>query len=117
MCSRASTSRRRCSRPFSRVKRVWYDHGRVMGRVSPVIGVVGDFNPKNPTHQFTNRALDHLGLRFEWVPTDVLGDEPGARLAAYDGLWIAPASPYRSMDGALSAIRYARERGVPLVGT
>ncbi len=39
------------------------------------------------------------------------------RLAAYDGLWIAPASPYRSMEGALGAIRYARERGVPLVGT
>jgi CTP synthase (UTP-ammonia lyase) len=32
-------------------------------------------------------------------------------------VWIAPASPYRSMDGALRAIRYARERGVPLVGT
>ena len=85
--------------------------------VSAVIGIVGDFNPKNRTHRFTNTALDHLGLRFEWVPTDAIEDEPEKRLAAYDGVWIAPASPYRSMDGALSAIRYARERGVPLVGT
>jgi len=38
--------------------------------VSAVIGIVGDFNPKNRTHRFTNTALDHLGLRFEWVPTD-----------------------------------------------
>ena len=85
--------------------------------VSAVIGIVGDFNPKNRTHRFTNTALDHLGLRFEWVPTDAIEDELETRLAGYRGLWIAPASPYRSMDGALSAIRYARERGVPLVGT
>jgi len=85
--------------------------------MSALIGVVGDFNPKNPTHRFTNEALDHVRLPFEWVPTDAIEDEPEKRLAAYHGIWIAPASPYRSMDGALAAIRYARERGVPLVGT
>ena len=85
--------------------------------MSGLIGVVGDFNPKNPTHRFTNEALDHVRLPFEWVPTDAIEDEPEERLAAYHGIWIAPASPYRSMDGALAAIRYARERGVPLVGT
>jgi len=85
--------------------------------MSALIGVVGDFNPKNPTHRFTNEALDHVRLPFEWVSTDAIEDEPEKRLAAYHGIWIAPASPYRSMDGALSAIRYARERGVPLVGT
>lgn len=81
------------------------------------IGIVGDFKPQNRTHLATNDALAHLGLGFEWVPTDEVGDDPKARLAAYAGVWIAPASPYRSMEGALAAIRYARERGVPLVGT
>jgi CTP synthase (UTP-ammonia lyase) len=81
------------------------------------VGVVGDFNPANPTHRFTNAALDHLRLSFEWVPTETIEDKPEAQIGKYDGLWIAPASPYRSMQGALSAIRYARERGVPLVGT
>jgi len=80
------------------------------------IAVVGDFNPANPTHQLTNAALEHVGLDFTWVPTDATGDW-AERLSAYDGVWIAPASPYRSMDGALAAVRYARERGVPLVGT
>jgi CTP synthase (UTP-ammonia lyase) len=84
--------------------------------MSGAIGVVGDFNPKNPTHVFTNSALGHMGLEFEWVPTEAI-DEAARQLAAYRGIWIAPASPYRSMDGALAAIRYARERGVPLVGT
>ena len=81
------------------------------------IGVVGDFQVENVTHRFTNAALEHLGLAFDWVPTESVGAGPEARLAVYDGLWIAPASPYRSMDGALQAIRYARERGVPLVAT
>jgi CTP synthase (UTP-ammonia lyase) len=80
------------------------------------IAVVGDFDPANRTHRFTNEAIEHVGLGVEWVPTDAPG-EWDARLARYDGVWIAPASPYRSMDGALAAVRYARERGVPLVGT
>jgi CTP synthase (UTP-ammonia lyase) len=85
--------------------------------MTSLIGVVGDFNPHNPTHVATNEALSHVGLRFEWVPTDTIEDNPEKRLGPYGGVWIAPASPYRSMDGALAAIRYARERGVPLVGT
>jgi CTP synthase (UTP-ammonia lyase) len=81
-----------------------------------LVGVVGDFNPRNHTHDATNEALAHLNLAPEWVPTDAVNDA-AARLARYAGLWIAPASPYRSMEGALRAIRLARERGVPLVGT
>jgi CTP synthase (UTP-ammonia lyase) len=81
------------------------------------VGIVGDFNPQNVTHRFTNDALGHLKLSFEWVPTDQVPEAAARRLGGYAGLWIAPASPYRSMDGALASIRYARERGVPLVGT
>lgn len=87
-----------------------------MTRDRAQIAIVGDLNPANPTHQFTTAALEHIGLDFAWVPTDAPGDWD-ERLAAYDGVWIAPASPYRSMDGALAAVRHARERGVPLVGT
>ena len=85
--------------------------------MSPRIGIVGDFSAGNITHQFTNQACTDLGLAFEWIPTDAIAGEAAVRLAELDGIWIAPASPYRSMDGALTAIRYARERGVPLVGT
>lgn len=81
------------------------------------VGVVGDFDPDNVTHRLTNEALQHLTLTFDWVPTDEVPEAAERRLAGHAGLWIAPASPYRSMDGALAAIRYARERGVPLVGT
>jgi CTP synthase (UTP-ammonia lyase) len=51
-----------------------------------------------------------------WVATDAVG-EPARSLANFDGVWCVPASPYRSMDGALSAIRFARESGLPFLGT
>jgi len=81
------------------------------------IAVVGDFKPAHITHAATNAALADLGLSFEWVPTDEIGHDAAARLAGTAAVWIAPASPYRSMGGALAAIRYAREADVPLVGT
>jgi CTP synthase (UTP-ammonia lyase) len=84
--------------------------------IGRMVGVVGDFNPRNKTHVATNEGLGHAGLAFEWVATDAVNDAAEC-LGRYAGLFIAPASPYRSMDGALRAIRYARERGVPLVGT
>ena len=81
-----------------------------------LIGVVGDFKPGNVTHETLNAALDHAGVHTEWIPTDAV-PPPDVLCERYAGLWIAPASPYRSMEGALAAITAARERGVPLVGT
>ena len=81
-----------------------------------LIGVIGDYAPANPTHTSLDDSLGHAGATWEWVATDrvPVSDELERR---YSGLWIAPASPYRSMSGALSAISTARERGIPLVGT
>jgi len=38
-------------------------------------------------------------------------------LDGFDAVWIAPASPYRSMRGALEAITFARSHDLPLLGT
>jgi CTP synthase (UTP-ammonia lyase) len=38
-------------------------------------------------------------------------------LQQFDALWCAPASPYKSMQGALQAIQFAREQGWPFIGT
>jgi CTP synthase (UTP-ammonia lyase) len=81
-----------------------------------LIGVVGDHQPLNETHATLDASLEHAGVDWEWVATDAV--PPADVLTArYAGLWIAPASPYRSMEGALGAITTARERGIPLVGT
>ncbi|MBY8852035.1 hypothetical protein K7G98_28650, partial [Saccharothrix sp. MB29] len=47
-----------------------------------------------------------------WTPTtDVSG------LAAFDGVWLVPGSPYLSEDGALAAVRAAREGDLPFLAT
>lgn len=89
------------------------------GSGSAVIGITGDRDPAYPVHCATEDAFAHVPVpvAFEWVPTEEIAADPKARLARYAGLLIAPGSPYRSMEGALAAIRYAREQGVPLLGT
>jgi CTP synthase (UTP-ammonia lyase) len=82
------------------------------------IGIIGDFNPENPTHIFTDNGIRHaaevLGIQIEavWLPTD----QPAA-WDGFQGLFGSPGSPYRSFDGALAGIRYARENKLPFLGT
>lgn len=82
------------------------------------IGVIGDFNEGNATHVATNTGIQHagdaLGREFHvvWLPTDEPQD-----FGAFAGLFCSPGSPYRSLEGALEGIRYARENGVPFLGT
>jgi CTP synthase (UTP-ammonia lyase) len=88
------------------------------------VAIIGDFKAANQSHAATNSALVHssaaMGVPVEggWVGTEELEQAAGlARLAEFAGVWIGPASPYKSMVGALSAIRWARENQVPLLGT
>lgn len=87
------------------------------------IGVIGDFNAKNKTHVATNAAIVHaadaLGqqVAIEWVPTPQIAQAGPAGLVRFHGLWCSPGSPYASMDGALAAIRFAREQSIPFFGT
>ena len=85
--------------------------------MKPLLAVVGDYDPANETHLATDAALEHAGARHNWIGTGVCEGRADELLHDVDGVFIAPASPYVSMQGALDAIQYARERGVPLVGT
>ena len=81
------------------------------------VSVIGDFDPANETHTSIQDSLDHAApgtVRAQWVPTDAMDLSILSRSAA---VWCAPASPYRSLEGALQGIRYARENGVPFLGT
>jgi CTP synthase (UTP-ammonia lyase) len=87
------------------------------------IAIIGDYDPDFVPHAMTDAALAQmqrvlgtpvLGV---WLPTAPLEQGCAQALAGFDGLWISPGSPYRSMRGALNAIRFGRERGVPVLGT
>ena len=84
------------------------------------IGLIGDRNDEVTAHRAIPIALeingDALGIKAEasWIGTDAVTPEA---LQACDGLWCIPASPYFDMEGALTAIRYAREHDVPFFGS
>ena len=85
------------------------------------VGLVGDYNKMVPAHQAIPLALaragDALGLEvaYEWLPTEHITSADC--VTSFAGLWCVPASPYRSMQGALLAIRHARESATPFLGT
>ena len=87
------------------------------------IGLIGDRNLEVRAHVAIPRALELAGkgvprpLEPSWLSTISLAQHGEERLAGFSGLWCVPGSPYVSMEGALKAIRYARERGVPFLGT
>ena len=85
------------------------------------IGIIGDYDGR-PSHIATEEALKHaakkLGIQmeFNWLPTDLL-DTSEVELQNYYGFWCAPGSPYKSMNGAINGIKYARENNRPFIGT
>jgi len=88
------------------------------------IAVLGDYDPKSPTLPAIEKSLQHasaqlnIAVEAKWLATPSLL-EPGAckTLEHFDGIWAAPGSPYKSFDGMLKGIQFARERDWPFLGT
>jgi CTP synthase (UTP-ammonia lyase) len=87
------------------------------------LAIIGDYDPANPTHTATEAAIRHAGQEIEvdvivhWLPTEAAADWLPTLSSIYDACWIAPGSPYKSMEGALRAIGFARINGFPTLGT
>jgi CTP synthase (UTP-ammonia lyase) len=86
------------------------------------IALVGDFDPAVTAHRAIPEALRlsarRLGVAIspEWIHTTAVGAD-AETLRGHAAVWCVPASPYASADGALAAIRYARESSRPFLGT
>jgi CTP synthase (UTP-ammonia lyase) len=87
------------------------------------VGLIGDFNPEVTAHRAIPRALalaaeaEECQVASTWLATDRIRVGDREQFAPFDGLWCVPGSPYASMAGALWAIRFAREQGLPFFGT
>ena len=85
------------------------------------IALIGDYDPQVTAHQAIPVALEmaaeHSGLNVQWQWLATYEIHAGTPLHPFDGFWCVPASPYRNMDGALLAIRFAREQRRPFLGT
>jgi CTP synthase (UTP-ammonia lyase) len=89
---------------------------------SLLVALVGDYDPSVPAHQAIPLALQlaadhhHATLQWDWLHTSQIEDA-ATTLRSYQGIWCIPASPYANTQGALDAIRFAREQGIPFLGT
>ncbi|MGG0936768.1 hypothetical protein ABHN11_11745 [Brevibacillus centrosporus] len=88
------------------------------------IGLIGDYNPEVVAHGAIPRAIElaakDLGkqVEVEWILTPRLVQAPPEEvLSDFDGLWAVPGSPYKSKEGVLQGISYARENLIPFLGT
>lgn len=88
------------------------------------IGIIGEPTPGYRKHQATVEALDHAAgslstpILHEWIPTNQIARAGApAALDAFDALVAPPQSPVRNVEGAMQAIRYARERRRPFLAT
>ena len=86
----------------------------------PRLAIIGEFTPNFAPHAATNAAIDHsiaasgLDVKADWVSTADVGR---ALLDRYAGIWVAPGSPYKSLERTLLVIQHAREHGIPCFGT
>jgi CTP synthase (UTP-ammonia lyase) len=90
--------------------------------MKPSLALVGDYSPEVIAHRAIPRALalacraTKCDLLWQWVATRDVRRAPHD-LAKFSAIWLVPASPYENMDGALAAIRFARETKRPFLGT
>lgn len=86
------------------------------------IAIVGDYDSTMYTHVAIDDSLRHVrelrehALEWSWISTPSVATNVEAQLSVIDAIWLAPGSPYASLEGALSAVRFARERGIPFLG-
>src|SRR3954463_15512402 len=84
------------------------------------IALVGDYNERHLAHRAIPHALEisasaaNCSVEPVWRDTVQWETEP---MEPFDAFWCVPASPYRSMQGALRAIQFARENRRPFLGT
>jgi CTP synthase (UTP-ammonia lyase) len=88
------------------------------GMATAKLALVGDRSPSVRAHGRIPLLIDALrtreGLVLDpyWIPSseaDALED--------FDGIWVVPGSPYADPDKVVAAVRTAREREIPFLGT
>ena len=84
------------------------------------IALVGDRSANVRAHARIPGLVEAL-LRREGIALDpywiATPEAEECDLSGFDAIWAAPGSPYASADGAIAAVRTAREHRIPFLGT
>jgi CTP synthase (UTP-ammonia lyase) len=84
------------------------------------IALVGDRSGNVRAHAripvIAEALLRREGIALDpyWIATT---EAEECDLSGFDAIWVAPGSPYASAEGAIAAVRTAREHRIPFLGT
>jgi CTP synthase (UTP-ammonia lyase) len=91
-----------------------------MSQHTPRIALVGDRSANVRAHTRIPVIVDALlgreGIALDpyWIATPDVGE---CDLVGFDAVWLVPGSPYASAEGAIAAVKIAREESIPFLGT
>lgn len=86
------------------------------------IGLVGKYIDLTDSYKSLNEALTHAGIHtrtrvnIRYVDSEQIEFEGASHLDGLDAILIPGGFGVRGAEGKISAVRYARERGVPFLG-
>ncbi|MCL4149888.1 UNVERIFIED_CONTAM: hypothetical protein GTU68_040199 [Idotea baltica] len=87
------------------------------------IGLVGKYVELKDSYKSIAEGFIHAGaanrvkVKVDWIHSESLNDENVAnKLGELDGILVAPGFGGRGIEGKISAVRHAREEGVPFFG-
>lgn len=81
-----------------------------------IIAALGDRDTAYLTHREIDAAMRLApdGIDIRWVATD---SDEARHIDRFDALWVVPGTPYRDDGAVYEAIRLAREKKMPTLGT
>ncbi|MBI4947612.1 MAG: CTP synthase [Bacteroidetes bacterium] len=87
------------------------------------IGLIGKYIELKDSYKSIAEGLIHGGVanncrvKVEWIHSEWINEENVAeKLEGFSGILVAPGFGKRGIEGKISAIRYARENGIPFLG-
>ena len=87
------------------------------------IGLVGKYIELKDSYKSIAESFNHSGaandckVQIEWIHSESINDDNVAeKLKGLKGILVAPGFGQRGIEGKISAIKYARENGVPFFG-
>lgn len=85
------------------------------------LALVGDYRASAVAHQAIPLAIEraaaslNISVNANWVPTDAADAQ--TTIQQSEAVWLVPGSPYNNDDTAFTTIRWAREQGIPFLGS
>ncbi|HEY4326933.1 MAG TPA: hypothetical protein VGN20_23305 [Mucilaginibacter sp.] len=84
------------------------------------VAILGNLNEAYEPHYMMNKSFsdfqEKLDFSFEWIRTEILAANEVDILKGFSGI-IAGSGPYKSKEGVINGIRFARKNNIPFFGT